>query len=63
MAQTMVFDSKKKIGRPATGIGKMIAVRLQPDQLTALDTWAEKQDPKPTRPEAIRQLLTAALKR
>lgn len=35
----------------------MVGVRLQPHQLAAIDAWAEKQEPKPTRPEAIRQLL------
>jgi len=33
-------------------------VRLQPDQLAALDHWIEQQpDPKPTRPEAVRRIL------
>ena len=33
-------------------------VRLQPDQLAALDHWIEAQpDPKPSKPEAIRRLI------
>jgi hypothetical protein len=52
----------KKLGRPATGKGTLIGVRLQPVELRALDTWIASQlDAPPTRPEAIRRLLTMAL--
>lgn len=36
-------------------------VRLQPDQLAALDAWRAAQDDQPSRPEAIRRLLDRAL--
>lgn len=37
-------------------------VRLQPDQLAALDAWIERQgDPRPSRPEAIRAILAQHL--
>lgn len=39
----------------------MVGVRLQPDQLAALDRWIEAQDDKPSRPEAIRRILETAL--
>jgi len=53
---------KSRRGRPATGKGVQIGVRLQPDQLAALDRWIEAQpEPRPTRPEAIRQLLAERL--
>lgn len=39
----------------------MIGVRLQPDQLAALDQWIAAQDDKPSRPEAVRRLLANAL--
>lgn len=53
----------KKRGRPATGLGTSINVRLQPDQLAALDAWIEQQvDPQPSRPEAIRKILDSVLK-
>jgi metal-responsive CopG/Arc/MetJ family transcriptional regulator len=39
----------------------MIGVRLQPDQLAQIDAWAIKQDDAPSRPEAIRRLVRAAL--
>jgi hypothetical protein len=51
----------KKLGRPATGRGQTIGVRMMPDQLATLDAWIAKQ-PKPiTRPEAIRAFVAAGL--
>jgi len=56
---TSINDNKKRRGRPVTtGTGTMIGVRLQPDQLGALDKWiAAQPEPRPTRPEAIRSIL------
>jgi hypothetical protein len=54
--------SRKRRGPLPTGHGTPIVVRVQPEQLAVLDTWiAAQPDPKPSRPEAIRRLLTAAL--
>ena len=40
----------------------MIGVRLQAQQLASLDEWiASKDDPKPSRPEAIRMILRSVL--
>ena len=62
MSRARVSDNKKPVGRPATGIGTMIGVRMQPDQLEELDGWIAKQDdPKPSRPEAVRRILKDAL--
>jgi hypothetical protein len=36
-------------------------VRLQPPLLAALDRFAEEQDGKPSRPEAVRMILADAL--
>lgn len=47
----------QKRGRPATGKGTPIQVRLHPDLLDWLDTERAKLDPEPTRPEFIRQVL------
>jgi hypothetical protein len=53
------FVLAKKRGRPATGRGQTIGVRVHAPLLSALDDWIEQQpDPKPTRPEAIRQIVT-----
>jgi hypothetical protein len=53
----------KPRGRPVTtGTGQMLGVRLQPDQLAALDAWiARCPEPKPSRPEAVRRILAGAL--
>jgi hypothetical protein len=39
-----------------------VGVRLQADQLKAIDAWAAKQKPPVTRPEAIRGILEIGLK-
>ncbi len=52
-----------KPGRPmAKGIGTLLGVRMEAEQLALLDAWIEAQpEPKPSRPEAVRRLLTATL--
>ncbi|MTH77569.1 hypothetical protein GL286_07510 [Paracoccus aestuariivivens] len=49
--------SKNKRGRPATGLGMGVLVRLHPDLLDWLDAEREKLDPQPSRPEMIRLFL------
>ena len=39
----------------------MVGVRLQPEALARLDSWIERQDDGPSRPEAVRRLLDKAL--
>ena len=58
-----IVDSKKKRGRgrPRTGIGKSIGLRLYPDLEQRIDAWASKQRDRPSRPEAIRRLIEFAL--
>ena len=52
----------KKLGRPATGIGTLVGVRLQPAEVSRLDAWVGRQpEPRPTRQEAIRRILADAL--
>lgn len=51
-------DIINKRGRPATGKGTPVLVRVQPDLLADLDAFiAGEPDPKPSRPDAIRRLL------
>jgi hypothetical protein len=38
-----------------------VQVRLQPDQMAALDNWISAQDAPLTRPQAIRRLIQQAL--
>ena len=54
-------DNKNLGGRPKTGIGQLIGVRLQPHQLAALDAWRADQPDQLTRPEAIRKILREKL--
>jgi hypothetical protein len=43
-------------------MGQAITVRLHAGDLAALDAWiAEQHKPKPTRPEALRQLARKGL--
>jgi len=63
MSAATLSDNKKKMGRPATGVGTMIGVRLKPDQLAALDDWIADQADNPSRPEAVRRLLALHLRR
>ena len=52
----------KRRGPKPTGKGHVVGVRLQPDDLAALDAWILDQEPRPSRPEAIRTLLKEVLK-
>jgi hypothetical protein len=61
MAKSINDIPKKKRGRPATGKGEGVLVRLRPDQLNALDSWITKQDASLTRPEAIRAMMETIL--
>jgi hypothetical protein len=55
-------DSEKKRGRPKTGIGPAMGLRLYPDLEARLDAWIAKQsEPGLSRPEAIRRILDKAL--
>jgi hypothetical protein len=50
------------MGRPATGRGRTIGVRVHPDLDSALDAWiAQQPEPKPSKPEAMRRLVWEAL--
>lgn len=62
MGQAMENMQPQKRGRPATGKGAPVQVRLQPELLTRLDAERAKHDPEPSRPEMIRMLLEEQLK-
>jgi hypothetical protein len=38
--------------------GTPVLVRLQPEQLKAIDAWRRDQEHPPSRPEALRRLAT-----
>ena len=54
MIKQLKNDIKKSRGRPATGQGSPILVRLQPDLLALVDANCKDNE---TRPEAIRRIL------
>lgn len=59
MAGQQTVQPKKRGPKP-TGKGTPIQVRLQPEQLAALDAWiVDQEEPRPSRPEAIRRILEA----
>lgn len=63
MAASTLNATKKPRGRPATGKGVPVQVRLQPELEQAVDAAiAAAPDPKPTRPELIRRALAAWLR-
>ncbi|XQZ40995.1 hypothetical protein E2974_09025 [Paracoccus yeei] len=50
-------DTRKRMGRPATGQGTPVMVRLQPELLDWLDAERAKLAPEPSRPEMVRKIL------
>ena len=57
------YDNIKKPARKRSAVtGQLVGVRLQVDQLRAIDAWAAKQIPTVTRPEAIRGMIDAMLR-
>jgi hypothetical protein len=56
-----ISNIRKKVGRPPVG-ATPLTVRVPPGELAALDAWIDAQpDPKPSRPEALRQLAAKAI--
>ena len=62
MKKARVVVNKKKLGRPVTGIGKLVGQRWRDDQLNEIDDWRRKQSDMPGRSEAIRRLVEIGLK-
>ena len=51
--------SARKKRAPQTG--EMVATRLQPELLAAIDAWRREQPDLPSRPEALRRLAQSGL--
>jgi hypothetical protein len=60
MAKSISDNTKPKWKRSAEK-GTLVGVRLQPDDLAAVDQWAAKQKEPHTRPEAMRALIRKGL--
>jgi len=52
----------KKRGRPATGTGRTVGVRIRPELSALIESWRAQQRPIPSEPEAIRHLVQIGLK-
>jgi len=52
----------KKRGRPATGTGRTVGVRIRPELSAQIEGWRAHQRPIPSEPEAIRRLVELGLK-
>lgn len=63
MKSAKVSDTKKRIGRPPTGIGTQIGVRWQDPTIAAIDDWRRQQPDLPSRAEAIRRLVELGLQK
>lgn len=57
MAVQETLLSGKRRGPKPTGVGQMIGVRLQPEDLKSLDSWIAANGKSMSRPEAIRRLV------
>jgi hypothetical protein len=55
------MSKKAKRGRPPTGKGLLVGVRLRPRQVAALDDWRKRQPRPMSRPAALRKLAAMAL--
>ncbi|RXT18323.1 hypothetical protein B5U98_24000 [Bosea sp. Tri-39] len=51
---TSITDNKKPRGRPRTGVGTLVGVRMSPDELALLDRFIAEMKPDLSRPEALR---------
>ncbi|WP_198033064.1 hypothetical protein [Methylosinus sp. PW1] len=51
-----------KVGRPLSGSGRVL-VTMTPAMISALDNWRGGRVDKPSRPEAIRQLLVSTFEK
>jgi Arc/MetJ-type ribon-helix-helix transcriptional regulator len=57
-----VLPKPNRGGRPASGRDPARTIRLSDEFLTKVDSWAGKQEDKPSRSEAIRRLVELGLK-
>ena len=58
--RSLLESGGRKMRRSKT-LGEFIGVRCQPELIEAIDDWRRKQLDLPSRPEAIRSLVTAML--
>ena len=61
MGKSSYDNIAKPVRKRSSATGTLVGVRMQADELKAIDTWARKQDPPITRPYAIRRLVEIGL--
>jgi hypothetical protein len=61
MAKASYDNITRPVRKRSAVTGQLVGVRLQSNQLKAIDAWAAKQEPPVTRPEAIRGMIDAML--
>jgi hypothetical protein len=61
MAKSSYDNITRPIRKRSAVTGTLVGVRLQAEQIEAIDAWAAKQNPPVTRPEAIRGMIDAVL--
>jgi hypothetical protein len=61
MAKSSYDNIAKPVRKRSAVTGTLVGVRLQAEQIKAIDVWAVKQEPPVTRPEAIRGMIDAML--
>ena len=62
MSKSSYDNITKPVRKRSAVTGTLVGVRLQADQIKAIDAWASKQKPPVTRPEAIRGIIELGLK-
>jgi hypothetical protein len=61
MAKSSYDNIVRPVRKRSAVTGELVGVRLQVEQLKAIDAWAAKQVPPVTRPQAIRGIIDAML--
>jgi nucleoid-associated protein YgaU len=61
MSKSTYDNITKPVRKRSAVTGTLVGVRLQADQIKAVDAWALKQKPPVTRPEAIRGIIELGL--
>jgi hypothetical protein len=61
MTKSTYDNIAKPVRKRSAKTGTLVGVRLQSEQIKAIDVWAAKQVPPVTRPEAIRGMIDAML--
>jgi hypothetical protein len=53
---------QKKRGRPKTGETPVLAIRLSSETRAMIDEWADRQEDRPNRSEAMRRLVDRGIR-